>query len=292
MILIADSGSTKCDWILLNENDNTIVDRIRTSGVNPSVLKKKSIKEVIENCNELNDYKESVSSIYFFGAGCNNKKGEDKIKKVFSDNFSNVSKVVVKEDLMLAVFAASQDASVVCILGTGSNCCFYNGEEIEQRVKAMGYILMDEGSGNHLGKEVLKGYYYKDLPEDLKFSLEKEFQLDDDKVLSRLYGAKMPNKYLAQYARFLFENIEHPYAKNIVTKCISEFIDNQLIKYKEELGKVPLYFIGSVGYHARDIIKEQLEKRGFNEPENFIRRPLTAFIESVKEDKAFLSKVV
>ncbi|CAM1373897.1 BadF/BadG/BcrA/BcrD ATPase family protein [Tenacibaculum xiamenense] len=292
MILIADSGSTKCDWILLNENDNTIVNRIRTSGVNPSVLKKKNIKEVIENCDELNEYKEAVSSIYFFGAGCNNKKGEDKIKKVFSDNFPIVDKVVVKEDLMLAVFAASQDASVVCILGTGSNCCFYNGEEIEQRVKAMGYILMDEGSGNHLGKEVLKGYYYKDLPEDLKFSLEKDFQLDDDKVLSRLYGAKMPNKYLAQYARFLFENIEHPYAKNIITKCISEFIDKQLIKYKDELGKVPLYFIGSVGYHARDIIKQELEKRGFKAPENFIRRPLTAFIQSVKEDKAFLSKVV
>ncbi|SEB71042.1 BadF-type ATPase [Tenacibaculum sp. MAR_2009_124] len=292
MILIADSGSTKCDWILLNENDNTIVNRIRTNGVNPSVLKKKNIKEVIANCDELNEYKGSVSSIYFFGAGCNNAKGEDKIRKVFSDNFPVVEKIVVKEDLMLAVFAASQDASVVCILGTGSNCCFYNGEEIDQRVKAMGYILMDEGSGNHLGKEVLKGYYYKDLPEDLKFSLEKEFQLDDDRVLSKLYGAKMPNKYLAQYARFLFENIEHPYAKNIVIKCISEFIDKQLVKYKDELGKVPLYFIGSVGYHARDIIKEELEKRGFRAPENFIRRPLTAFIQSVKEDKAFLSKVV
>ncbi|MGG8497572.1 BadF/BadG/BcrA/BcrD ATPase family protein [Tenacibaculum sp. TC6] len=292
MILIADSGSTKCDWILLDDSDNSIVTRIRTNGVNPSVLKKKDIKEIIENCDELNEYKNSITSIYFFGAGCNNQKGEDKIKTIFENNFPKVTKIAVKEDLMLAVFAASHKASVVCILGTGSNCCFYNGQTIEQRVKAMGYILMDEGSGNHLGKEVLKSYYYKNLPEDLKFSLEKDFKLDDDKVLSRLYSAKMPNKYLAQYARFLFENIEHPYAKDIITFCVSEFIDKQLLKYKNELNEVPLYFIGSVGYHARDIIKEELEKRALKAPENFIRRPLTAFIQSVKEDKTFLKKVV
>ncbi len=292
MILIADSGSTKCDWILLENTDNNIVKRIRTSGVNPSVLKKKDIAEVIDNCEELSEFKEDITSIYFFGAGCNNKKGEKKIKTIFEKNFSNVTKIVVKEDLMLAVFAASQEASVVCILGTGSNCCFYNGDTIEQKVKAMGYILMDEGSGNHLGKEVLKNYYYQNIPEDLKFSLEKSFKLNDDKVLSKLYGAKMPNKYLAQYARFLFENIEHPYAKEIVTFCISEFIDKQLLKYKNELNEVPLYFIGSVGYHAKDIIKNELKKRAIKAPENFIRRPLSAFIESVKEDRTFLKKVV
>ena len=291
MILIADSGSTKCDWILLNEDNHTIINRIRTSGVNPSVLKKKKIREIIHNCNELNEYKEFVSSIYFFGAGCNNIKGESKIKRVFMDHFTKVDKIIVKEDLMLAVLAASQDPSVVCILGTGSNCCFFNGKEIEQRVKAMGYILMDEGSGNHLGKELLKGYYHKELPEDLKFSLKKDFQLDDNKVLSGLYGAT-PNKYLAQYARFLFENIEHPYAKNIIEKCISDFIDIQLVKYKDELLTVPLYFIGSVGYHARYIIKDELAKRGFRSAENFIRRPLSTFIQLVKDDKSFLSNIV
>ena len=291
MILIADSGSTKCDWILLNENSNTIAHRIRTNGVNPSVLKKKKIREIISNCEELNEYKNFVSSIYFFGAGCNNAKGENKIKKVFFDNFPKVDKIIIKEDLMLAVLAASQNPSVVCILGTGSNCCFFNGKEIEQRVKAMGYILMDEGSGNHLGKELLKGYYHKELPEDLNFSLKKEFQLDDDKVLSGLYGTT-PNKYLAQYARFLFENIEHPYSKNIIIKCISEFIDKQLVKYREELLTVPLYFIGSIGFHAKQIIKEELTKRGISSPKNFIRRPLSTFIQLVKEDKSFLNNIV
>lgn len=292
MILIADSGSTKCDWILLENEDKSIVTRIRTKGVNPSVLKKKNIDAILNACEEMLQYKDAISSIYFFGAGCNNKKGEQKIEKAFQGFFPNIASMVIQEDLMLAVFAASKDPSVVCILGTGSNCCYYNGNSVEQRVKAMGYILMDEGSGNHLGKEVLKSYYYRELPEDLKFSLEKEFNLHDDKVLGKLYGSKLPNRYLAKYARFLFENIEHPFAKKIITSCISEFIDRQLLQYKNELHSVPLYFIGSVGYHARDIIKSELAKRGLQAPENFIRRPLTAFIETLKADVAFLDTVV
>ncbi len=291
MILIADSGSTKCDWFLYELANNKVITRFRTEGVNPSVLKKKHIYGILKESQELNKYKKIITSIFFFGAGCNNKKGEKKVKDVFNEFFPDLSKIVVKEDLMLAVLSASQDPSVVCILGTGSNCCFFNGEIIEQRVIAMGYVLMDEGSGNHLGKEILRSYFYQKLPEDLKFSLEKEFNLNNDKVLSKLYGSKMPNKYLAKYARFLFENIEHPCAKNIITSCISEFIDKQLLIYKEELKEVPLYFIGSVGYHAREIIKEELEKRNIKFPKKFIRRPLTAFIQSIKEDDFFLKKL-
>jgi len=292
MILIADSGSTKCDWILLDDSSNNIITRERTKGINPSVLKKKDIVEIFNSCSKLFKYRQYIHTIYFFGAGCNNSASEEKIELILRNNFENVSTVIVKEDLMLAVFAASQDPSVVCILGTGSNCCFFNGEKIEQRVKAMGYMLMDEGSGNHLGKEVLKSYYYKKMPDDLRFSLEKSFKMSDEKVLKKLYSSKMPNKYLAKFARFLFENIEHPYAKEIITLCVSEFIDKQLLQYKEELTKVPLYFIGSVGYHAQEIIEKELLKRGIKQPENFIRRPLNAFIESISNQKVVLQKVV
>ncbi|PKH51349.1 N-acetylglucosamine kinase [Tenacibaculum sp. Bg11-29] len=291
MILIADSGSTKCDWFLYELKSNKVVIRLRTEGINPSVLKKKHINDILKNSKELTNYKNIIEAVFFFGAGCNNIKGDKKVKDVFNSFFPVLSRIVIKEDLMLAVLSASQTPSVVCILGTGSNCCFFNGKTIEQKVKSMGYVLMDEGSGNHLGKQVLRSYYHKELPEDLKFSLEKEFNLNSDKVLSKLYGSKMPNKYLAKYARFLFENIEHPYAKNIITFCISEFIEKQLLKYESELKEVPLYFIGSVGYHARGIIKEELGKRNINLPKKFIRRPLTAFIQSIKEDELFLKKL-
>lgn len=291
MILIADSGSTKCDWFVYEPQQNKVVTRMRTEGVNPSVLKKKHIREILVNSIELNIYKETITEIYFFGAGCNNKKGEEKIEKVFNSFFQNLSKIIVKEDLMLAVLSASQDPSVVCILGTGSNCCFYDGQEIVQKVTAMGYILMDEGSGNHLGKEVLRSYYYQELPEDLKFSLLKEFNLSDDKVIPKLYSSKTPNKYLAQYARFLFENIEHPFAKGIITSCVAKFIDKQLLKYKDELQNAPLYFIGSVGYHAREIIDQELKKRNLKVAQNYIRRPLVAFIESIQKDALFLKRI-
>lgn len=290
MILIADSGSTKCDWVLVKK-DNNFLDRIRTKGINSSTQKNESIRKTISKCNELEKYKNKINEIYFFGAGCNTEKSKSKIEKILETHFINAKKISIHEDLMLAVLAVTTKPAIVCILGTGSNCCFFNGKNILQKNTAMGYLLMDEGSGNHLGKKLLRKYFYNKLPEDLKFSFEKSFNLNTEKVISKLYESKAPNKYLAKYARFLFENKEHFFSEQIINESINEFIDNQLSSYKEEIENVPIYFIGSIAYFAQDFINKNLNIRNINPPKSFVRRPLTQFVERIKKEDDFLLNI-
>ena len=175
MLLIADSGSTKCDWILY-KNKGKEPFRIRTKGLNPSILKKKSLKKIITNNVELYGYKNQVKTIYFFGAGCSTKKNKKIIDNLLVSFFEN-AKSIVEEDLMAAVWATTNRPAVVCILGTGSNCCYYDGNIIHKKTPSLGHLVMDEGSGNYFGKELLKSYYYKQLPDELRFSFERSFNL-------------------------------------------------------------------------------------------------------------------
>ena len=289
MILIADSGSTKCDWVLIQGKKN--IDRVRTKGLNPAIQKKQDIIKVLKNNVNLKKYKAAVSTIYFFGAGCITDKSKAKISEILLSQFPNTEKINVYEDLMLAVLSVTSKPAIVSILGTGSNCCFFDGEKIQQKNLAMGYLLMDEGSGNHLGKKLLNKYFYNKVPEDLKFSLEKEFNTNSEKVLSKLYSSKAPNKYLAKYARFLFENKEHPFCKEIINESINEFIDNQLILYKEEIKTFPIYFIGSVAYFAQGFINSNLNRKNIKKSNRFIRRPLGHFIDRVKNEENFLKEI-
>ena len=152
MLLIADSGSTKCDWILY-KNENKTPLRIRTKGLNPAILSKKELKKVISNNLDLTLYKDQVDSIHFFGAGCGTKKNQNKINKVLTSFFVK-AKAISNEDIMAAVYATTNEPAVVCILGTGSNCCYYDGETVQLKTPSLGYIVMDEGSGNYFGKEL------------------------------------------------------------------------------------------------------------------------------------------
>ena len=280
MIIVTDSGSTKCDWILY-ENENSEPFRIRTKGLNPAVLSKKALKKIIKENSELAKFRDDVTSIYFFGAGCGTKKNQKKVKKVL-DTFFKKSNSVVKEDIMAAVWATTKEPAVVCILGTGSNCCYYDGVNVQTKIPSLGYIVMDEGSGNYFGKELLKSYYYKQMPEELRFSFEKTYNLKEKKVVEKLYQSATPNKYLADFARFLFENKEHPYFAQLINEGIEKFIDNHILQYKEELKTVPLHFVGSIAYHGRDIITAALNKKGLKAT-SFIRRPIDNLIDHIKD---------
>lgn len=282
MILITDSGSTKCDWILYeNENDEPI--RIRTKGLNPAILTKKDLKKIITENEELFKYKNIVTSIYFFGAGCGTKKNQKKVNSVLTSFFEK-AKSVVKEDIMAAVWATTKESAVVCILGTGSNCCFYDGETIHTKTPSLGYIVMDEGSGNYFGKELLKSYFYKQMPEELRFSFEKSFDLEAENIVEKLYQSATPNKYLADFARFLFENKEHPFSVKLLSDGMDKFIENHILQYSEELKSVPLHFVGSIAYHAQDIIAIALKKKGLK-ASNFVRRPIDNLIHHIKSEK-------
>lgn len=279
MLLIADSGSTKCDWVLFkNDTDNPI--KIRTKGLNPSVLAKKDLYEIITQCEELLEYKNNIDRVFFFGAGCSSKETNLIIEKIFSEVFIN-AKAVVKEDTMAAVWATTNSPAVVCILGTGSNCCYYDGEEVHLKVPSLGYVLMDECSGNYFGKELLRAYYFNRMPSELKVKFEEQYLVSVEDVLRDIYQNSTPNEYLAQYAMFLFQNKEHQFIKNILLEGIENFVENHILQYKEELKTVPICFVGSIAYYAQDEIKEVLQSKGLSSSV-FVRRPIEKVIEKIK----------
>ena len=280
MLLIADSGSTKCDWVLFKDKSQEPI-KIKTKGLNPSVLKRESIEKVLAGSEELLQFKNEITTIYFFGAGCNNSQSIEMLHELFRAVFPNAI-VTIKEDTMAAVWATTNSPAVVCILGTGSNCCYYDGENIHLKVPAMGYMLMDEGSGNYFGKELLKSYYYNQMPEDLKQSFESDFSVNESEVLENLYQNTTPNKYLAEYAVFLFKNKEHPLMASIIKSGFRLFIKNHILQFKEELKTVPLYFVGSIAYFGQDFLMEVLKENGIK-ASRFVKRPIENVIHKIKE---------
>ena len=167
MILVVDSGSTKTDWIAVNSKGKTLFST-KTLGLNHQVLSSAILKERIINNFDLYQNRNEVTHLYFYGAGCGVDSPQKRILRVFDEIFIN-SKIVIKEDTYAAVYAAADmgEKSIVCILGTGSNCTYFDGKEIEQRVTSLGYILMDEASGNFYGKQLIRSYYFKTMSEDL-----------------------------------------------------------------------------------------------------------------------------
>lgn len=278
MILIADSGSTKCDWVLYG-NDKSNPIKIRTKGLNPVILSKKELKAIIYKNEDLFTNKDHIKSIHFFGAGCGTKKNQQKINKILTSFFKNAS-AFTHEDIMAAVYATTSSPAVVSILGTGSNCCFFDGKKTHLKSPALGYVLMDEGSGNYFGKELLKAYYYNKMPESLSKVFECDYNLKEKEVVKQLYKSSTPNKYLAKFARFMFEHKAHPYIHKILMDGMELFIENNIMQYKEELKKVPLHFVGSIAYFAQDYIQEVLSKKGF-QATHFVRRPIDNIITNI-----------
>ena len=278
MLLFADSGSTKCDWVLFENKDKEPI-KIKTKGLNPAILDEKNILSTLGASEELSLFRNKITVVYFFGAGCNTLESIQLMDKVLSSFFKN-AKTIIKEDTMAAVWATTNKPAVVCILGTGSNCCFYDGENIHLKVPAMGYLLMDEGSGNYFGKELLKVYYYNQMPEDLKKSFENEFSLNENEVIYNLYQSETPNKYLSEFATFLFKKKEYPLMDKIIKEGISKFIDNNVLQFRKELKNFPLFFVGSVAYYSQDYIRAELKKRGLK-ASRFVKSPIDNVINKI-----------
>lgn len=281
MLLIADSGSTKCDWVLI-QNEKDTPKKIRTKGLNPSVLTKKDLQAIIYNCNELLEYKNEITKVFFFGAGCSSIETNFVVEEILSSLFEN-AKIVVKEDTMAAVWATTNAPAVVCILGTGSNCCYYDGKKIHMKVPSMGYVLMDECSGNYFGKELLRAYFLNKMPQKIKLLFENQFSLEIEEVLNKIYQNSTPNEYLAQFAIFLIQNKKQPFLNAILFKGIHDFVENHIMQFEEELKTNPVCFVGSIAFYLQDEIKFVLESKGIV-ASKFVRRPMEAVVENIKKD--------
>ena len=258
MILIADGGSTKADWIALNTNKEEAF-RVRTLGLNPAIVPHEELSNRIVNMFQLMHIKDEVTEIHFYGAGCGTPKPIEILKSILESIFVN-AKIFIAEDMLAAVYAASgKEPALVCILGTGSNSCYYNGEQMEMMTASLGYILMDEASGNYFGKKLIVDYYYQKMPKKIAEKFRNEFDLDADHIKKNLYRAPNPNMYLATFAKFMFEFKEEKYIKKIIKKGFQEFFKYRILPYNKT-AETPIYFIGSIAFYFRDILEKVAQK--------------------------------
>ena len=273
-LLIADSGSTKCDWVYHSSKEQL---HFSTIGLNPLLLTSEEIVDILEKSEELSSLKDQSVQLFFYGAACSN----DTLKEVIHHSLSKVlplAQIKVEHDLLGAIHAScGNDAGFTAILGTGSNLCYFTGKTIIQNTPSLGYILGDEGSGAYLGKLLLQEYYYQTLPPELSKQLEKEFNVQVPEVIKRIYSEARPNAYLASYAPFLVHHKNHPYIYNMVYMAFARFLSRHLWSY-DNFRDHPVHFIGSIAYYFQDILQEVAINHRFTVGK-IIQKPLDNLLE-------------
>tara|TARA_R110002050_G_scaffold46516_6_gene109331 strand:- start:9285 stop:10157 length:873 start_codon:yes stop_codon:yes gene_type:complete len=279
MILIVDSGSTKCDWIAIDKDGNQLLEKMRTKGLNPEILTEKKLKKTIKKNIVLNENRKIVTHVFFYGAGCGTSRGKELLGGVLEAFFVN-AEIKVEEDTMAAVFSTlnhDKEAAVVCILGTGSNCSYFNGKKLIQEVVSLGYIIMDDASGNYYGRQLLRDYYFNQMPEDIRIAFASKYNLDADYIKYHIYKQPNPNAYLANFAEFIFLNKDSEYGQVLIKNGIRLFAKNMILQFKKELKTVPVHFAGSIAFFSQKEIKEVAKELGFNVG-NFERRPIEGLV--------------
>jgi glucosamine kinase len=255
MYLIADSGTTKTEWCIISDQGTT--ETIYTSGINPFYQDSRNIAAILDK--EFTVLKK-FSAIYFYGAGCINQEKQNVVKTAILEVF-NTGNIFIGSDLLAAAHSLCQDKpGVACILGTGSNSCYYNGSEIEENVSPLGFILGDEGSGAALGKKLIGDILKKQLPQFLINEFFEIYPASAAEILENVYRKPFPSRYLAGYAKFLSKNIKHAEIENIVLSSFREFVIRNLLQYPG-INNKPIHFTGSIAFHfeaqLRKVIKEK-----------------------------------
>ena len=276
MRLIVDSGSTKTDWIAIDDSGAIIFETF-TLGLNPQVLTEYIIEERIINNYDLYQNRKKINKIYFYGAGCGTQPPKELLTKVLSSIFIN-SDFDIKEDTYAAVYACCKPTSkaIVSILGTGSNCSYYDGERLHQKVTSLGYVLMDDASGNYFGRQLLRDFYFNKLSKDLANKFKAEFDLKAEIIKDSLYKKPNPNTYLAKFAKFLVENKDLEYSKNLIKKGFILFVENQIEQFDNHKN-VELHFVGSIGYYLKDELKEVIDSKNLKLGK-VLRRPIEGLV--------------
>ena len=274
MILIADSGSTKTDWVLHNGTD--IVARVKTQGLNPTQQSAEDIYGILlaELAGQIKT--DAPETIYFYGAGCAyenaNKRMEAALKKIFRTN-----DIHINSDLLAAARAlCGHEEGIACILGTGSNSCLIDGEKIIDNTPSLGYILGDEGSGAHLGRQLVSDCIKKQLPTELREKFMNQYNLDVAGILERVYRSPLPNRWLASFTPFLSENRKNAHIHALLKHCFTQFFQRNTMVYRRSW--LPIHIIGGVGINFANEIKETAESLGLSIG-NIVESPMKGLIE-------------
>ncbi len=273
MILIADSGSTKTHWKVINVDKS--IETIYTRGLNPYFTDEGIFHTVLNS--ELVLCKNEVQEVHFYGSGCGTKEKILLVKKYLKSCFTS-AEINVYSDLLGAARALlGRDKGIACILGTGSVSCIYDGKEIKSTTPSLGFILGDEGGGAMLGKELLRAYFYNKLPENIKNAFIKNFKITREEVLDKVYRQPSPNAYLASFSKFIRTCYHDPFIHDMVYNCFKDFFNNHVMVYPE-YKKLPLVFTGSVSANLKEILEEVAGEFGIK-ISKIMKEPMDGLVE-------------
>lgn len=258
MILIADSGSTKTDWcIVLND---TLIKRIETKGINPFFQSEEEIRQAL-TASLLPQLPEGTfNSVHFYGAGCTLEKAPV-LRRAIADSLPVVGNIKAHSDMLAAARGlCGHEAGIACILGTGSNSCFYDGKEIVSNISPLGFILGDEGSGAVLGKLLVGDVLKNQFPPAIKEAFLKEFDLTAPEIIDRVYRQPFPNRFLASLSPFIARHLDEPALRALVFNSFIAFLRRNVMQYDYE--HFTVHFIGSVAHCYKEILQEAAQETG------------------------------
>ena len=252
-LLLAESGSTKTDWCIVPLAGRTV--KLKTSGINPYLQSEEDIVQMLEKELQWDGEKWGPVDVAFYGAGIGHKEHQKTVQAALR-KVTAAKKVTVESDMLAATRAlAGHEKGVVCIIGTGSNACYWDGKKIAEQMPSLGYVAGDEGSGNYMGKRVLQYYAYHTFDEELRTSFEMMFGNDLAPILNHIYKEPFANRYLAGFARLLIENRGHFMVENIIEDCLNDLFRHHILKFRMSW-KLPIYFAGSIAWGFRDVLAD------------------------------------
>lgn len=279
MVLIADSGSTKTDWRLLLRDGS--IEQAHTPGFNPNYQPiddlRKGIRETLVPV-----VKEKISKIFFYGTGVSSERNQKLVSDVLLEFFPNAAVEIAWDLLASARALCGREPGIACILGTGSNSCYYDGEKIVTSVANLGWILADEGSGTHLGKQLVVDYYRNKLPEALAKQFQSRFPYRLDEAIQLVYQGDRPSAFLAGFTRFIFQHLKDPYCYQLVYRSFEQFYENTVMQY-ENYHALQVHFTGSVAFYFSDVLRQVGNDKGIT-VKNIIEGPIAGLTLYHKKD--------
>lgn len=272
--LIADSGATKAEWTVLGAGKTRT---LTTQGISPYFLDTAQISDLLQKELMPKLKQTRIDEVFYYGTGCANPANAKSVAKALRSKLPG-AKIEVNHDLLAAARAlCGREGGIACILGTGSNSCFYNGKRIVRNSPGLGYVLGDEGSGAYLGKKVIQYYLYGTFDEELRGRFDLTYMTSATEILENIYKKPLPNRYLASFARFLADNRGHYMIENIIEDGLNDFFFHHLCKYRE-IWKLPVNFVGGVAYGFRDVLQQLCDSYEF-QLGTVLKKPMSGLIE-------------
>lgn len=276
MIYLAESGSTKCDAVFLT-NEGEEIKRIRTIGFNPYFHDEQFVAREIIKVPEIAELGGQVDQVYFYGAGCSTAELNAVIAQGLKAGFPNAV-IQVGHDLKASAYATWNGVpQITCILGTGSNCVYYDGDKLKAGRSGYGFIIGDEGSASYIGKRLVRAYLYRQMSDKLCREFEETFGVDEEIIRERVYAPQGANVFLGAFAPFAHKHIQDPFFYQIVFNGFREFVETQVLPFPQSQ-KVPISFVGSIAYHFESVLMDVLDFFDL-QAGKVIRRPVDGLID-------------